>query len=225
MLGDDGAVKETLAAKNILIASGSEVGLIVAAAVEGVDIVFNNVAQVPLAKDQECAVTFTDVRVPTNRLLDGGAAAVNDLMAGHIPVMCNNLGGTLPNAVFAHTLNLPTIWVPHSYPACAQHAPNEHLLASVAREGLQIMADKPEGELTWKKAIAWADSVGGTLPTRPVAALAFATAKDQFEPTWHWTADEYDGSDAWFQYFGHGDQDTGHISNELRARLVRRISI
>ncbi len=35
---------------------------------------------VPLAKDQECAVTFTDVRVPTNRLLDGGAAAVNDLM-------------------------------------------------------------------------------------------------------------------------------------------------
>ena len=27
-----------------------------------------------------------------------------------------------------------------SYPACAQHAPNEHLLGSVAREGLAIMA-------------------------------------------------------------------------------------
>ncbi|MGE0348090.1 Bug family tripartite tricarboxylate transporter substrate binding protein [Hydrogenophaga sp.] len=26
----------------------------------------------------------------------GNAPAVNDLMAGHIPVMCNNLGGTLP---------------------------------------------------------------------------------------------------------------------------------
>ena len=51
-----------------------------------------------------------------------------------------NLGGTLPNEVFAHTLGLPTIWVPHSYPACSQHAPNEHLLGSVAREGLQIMA-------------------------------------------------------------------------------------
>jgi hypothetical protein len=36
-------------------------------------------------------------------------------------------------------LGLPTIWVPHSYPACSQHAPNEHMLASVAREGLQIM--------------------------------------------------------------------------------------
>lgn len=51
-----------------------------------------------------------------------------------------NLGGTLPNEIFAHTLNLPTVWVPHSYPACAQHAPNEHLLASVAREALQVMA-------------------------------------------------------------------------------------
>ncbi|MNI90602.1 hypothetical protein D3C73_1481470 [compost metagenome] len=30
--------------------------------------------------------------------------------------------------------------MPHSYPACAQHAPNEHLLGSVAREGLAIMA-------------------------------------------------------------------------------------
>ncbi len=27
----------------------------------------------------------------------GNAPAVSDLMAGHIPVMCNNLGGTLPH--------------------------------------------------------------------------------------------------------------------------------
>ncbi|MFT4065658.1 M20 family metallopeptidase [Paraburkholderia sp.] len=51
-----------------------------------------------------------------------------------------NLGGTLPNEVFADTLGLPTIWVPHSYPACSQHAPNEHLLGPVVREGLQMMA-------------------------------------------------------------------------------------
>ena len=42
--------------------------------------------------------------------------------------------------MFADLLGLPTLWVPHSYPACAQHAPNEHLLAPVAREGLRIMA-------------------------------------------------------------------------------------
>lgn len=51
-----------------------------------------------------------------------------------------NLAGTLPNDIFADTLGLPTLWIPHSYPACAQHAANEHLLADVALEGLQIMA-------------------------------------------------------------------------------------
>ncbi len=55
-------------------------------------------------------------------------------------VVLPNLAGTIPNDVFADVLGLPTIWVPHSYPACAQHAPNEHLLGPVAREGLAIMA-------------------------------------------------------------------------------------
>ncbi len=59
---------------------------------------------------------------------------------GAPPVLLPNLGGSLPNDVFAQILGLPTVWVPHSYPACSQHAPDEHLLAPVAREALQIMA-------------------------------------------------------------------------------------
>ncbi len=51
-----------------------------------------------------------------------------------------NLGGTIPNHCFSEALDLPTLWMPHSYPSCSQHAPDEHLLASVAREGLQLMA-------------------------------------------------------------------------------------
>jgi acetylornithine deacetylase/succinyl-diaminopimelate desuccinylase-like protein len=58
---------------------------------------------------------------------------------GAPPAILPNLGGSLPNDCFAEALGLPTIWVPHSYPACSQHAPNEHLLERVAREGLQIM--------------------------------------------------------------------------------------
>jgi acetylornithine deacetylase/succinyl-diaminopimelate desuccinylase-like protein len=58
---------------------------------------------------------------------------------GRPPVLLPNLGGSLPNDVFADTLGLPTVWVPHSYAACSQHAPDEHLLAPVAREALQIM--------------------------------------------------------------------------------------
>jgi acetylornithine deacetylase/succinyl-diaminopimelate desuccinylase-like protein len=49
-----------------------------------------------------------------------------------------NIGGSLPNHVFTDLLDLPTLWVPHSYPGCNQHAPNEHLLESIAREGLAI---------------------------------------------------------------------------------------
>ncbi len=58
---------------------------------------------------------------------------------GSPPAILPNLGGSLPNDCFAEVLGLPTIWVPHSYPACSQHAPNEHMLVRVAREGLQIM--------------------------------------------------------------------------------------
>ncbi len=56
------------------------------------------------------------------------------------PAILPNLGGSLPNEVFADNLGLPTIWIPHSYSACSQHAPNEHMLGSIAREGLGIMA-------------------------------------------------------------------------------------
>ncbi len=56
------------------------------------------------------------------------------------PAVLPNLGGSLPNDIFSDVLGLPTVWVPHSYPACAQHAPNEHILPAVAREGLRLMA-------------------------------------------------------------------------------------
>ncbi len=60
--------------------------------------------------------------------------------AGRAPTILPNLGGSLPNDIFADVLNLKTIWVPHSYAGCSQHAPNEHLLAPIAREGLGLMA-------------------------------------------------------------------------------------
>ena len=68
--------------------------------------------------------------------------AVDSITAttGTKPKVLPNFGGTLPNDVFADILGMPTLWIPHSYPECAQHAPNEHLLNATAREGLAIMA-------------------------------------------------------------------------------------
>lgn len=59
--------------------------------------------------------------------------------AGQPPHMLPNLGGSLPNDVFTDILGMPTLWVPHSYAACSQHAPDEHLLGSIARDGLRLM--------------------------------------------------------------------------------------
>jgi acetylornithine deacetylase/succinyl-diaminopimelate desuccinylase-like protein len=58
---------------------------------------------------------------------------------GKTPHILPNLAGSLPNACFTDILGLPTIWIPHSYRGCCQHAPNEHMLTNIASEGLQIM--------------------------------------------------------------------------------------
>ena len=68
------------------------------------------------------------------------AMASLERSTGRPPALLPNLGGTLPNDVFAQTLDLPTIWIPHSHPGCCQHAPDEHILGDVTRESLQIMA-------------------------------------------------------------------------------------
>jgi acetylornithine deacetylase/succinyl-diaminopimelate desuccinylase-like protein len=68
------------------------------------------------------------------------ALASLERTSGAPPALLPNLGGSLPNDVFTDQLGLPTIWIPHSYPACAQHAPDEHLLAPLARQALRLMA-------------------------------------------------------------------------------------
>jgi len=56
------------------------------------------------------------------------------------PAILPNLGGALPNDIFSEILALPTVWVPHSYPGCSQHAPNEHVPKALVREALGLMA-------------------------------------------------------------------------------------
>jgi acetylornithine deacetylase/succinyl-diaminopimelate desuccinylase-like protein len=63
-----------------------------------------------------------------------------ELTTGKSPHVLPNLAGSLPNDCFADILGLPTIWIPHSYLGCNQHAPDEHVLKSVCRDALQIMA-------------------------------------------------------------------------------------
>ena len=68
------------------------------------------------------------------------AAASIAQTSGKKPAVLPNLGGSLPNDIFTDVLGLRTVWVPHSYAGCSQHAPNEHLPPELLRDGLRIMA-------------------------------------------------------------------------------------
>lgn len=88
------------------------------------------------AKDTPMPATRLDPEHPAARF----AAASLERTTGKRPALLPNLGGTIPNDAFSEILGLPTVWVPHSYAGCSQHAPNEHVLRPVCREALTVMA-------------------------------------------------------------------------------------
>ncbi len=96
---------------------------------------FSQVSATP-AREEPMHATRLD---PDSKWVRWAIASI-ERTTGSKPAILPNLGGSLPNEVFADTLGLPTVWIPHSYSACSQHAPNEHMLAPIAREGLAIMA-------------------------------------------------------------------------------------
>jgi acetylornithine deacetylase/succinyl-diaminopimelate desuccinylase-like protein len=82
---------------------------------------------------------FTATRLdPTHPWVKRVAASVA-ATTGKTPAILPNYGGSIPNESFAVTLGLPTVWLPHSYPGCSQHAPDEHMLLSSAKEALAMM--------------------------------------------------------------------------------------
>ena len=92
--------------------------------------------EVTAARDRFFAATRLDPRHPWVKW----TAASLERTSGQKTAILPNLGGSLPNDIFSDLLGLPTVWIPHSYAACSQHAPNEHLLAPVARDALRLMA-------------------------------------------------------------------------------------
>jgi len=80
---------------------------------------------------------------------------------------------------------------------------------------------------TWNKAMDWAKSGIGQLPTRREQSLLFANLREHFKAAWYWSSEQLASAAgfAWLQYFGHGYQDYDHKSYECRARAVRRLPI
>jgi acetylornithine deacetylase/succinyl-diaminopimelate desuccinylase-like protein len=82
--------------------------------------------------------SFEASRTPVDDPWVRWAKSALDAVADRPVALLPSFGGGLPNHVFTDVLGLATLWLPHSYPGCLQHAPDEHLLASVAREGVVL---------------------------------------------------------------------------------------
>jgi hypothetical protein len=92
--------------------------------------------QIAKGRDEIFAATRLDPEHPWSQWTAASLRQTTNQRLALLP----NLGGSLPNDIFTDVLGLPTVWVPHSYPGCSQHAPNEHLPVGIAREGLRLMA-------------------------------------------------------------------------------------
>lgn len=108
---------------------------------------------VPALRRHLAAAGFADLRVdevpgtlsPATRLdlaspwVDRVARSIRETL-GMGPAILPNIGGSVPNHVFAVLAGLPTIWIPHSYRGCGQHAGDEHMDPAMADQALRLMA-------------------------------------------------------------------------------------
>ena len=90
---------------------------------------------------------------------------------------------------------------------------------------LVLMPQRPDDKLNWQAAMGWAESVGGTLPTRQEQALLYANCKRHLAPVWHWSCETYENgaSYAWNCDFFNGSQVYDLKSYEGGAVAVRRV--
>jgi hypothetical protein len=90
---------------------------------------------------------------------------------------------------------------------------------------LVLLPHKPDEDLAWADAKAWAERVGGELPTRREQSLLFANLKGEFDDVYYWSGEEHtNGSFAWCQSFYGGYQSYDHKAGTLRCRAVRRVN-
>ena len=76
---------------------------------------------------------------PANPWVRFAAASMEKSLGRKVQVIPNASGG-LPGYIFIDHLDVPLVWIPHSYNGCKQHGPDEHLLVPIARDGFAAFA-------------------------------------------------------------------------------------
>lgn len=89
---------------------------------------------------------------------------------------------------------------------------------------LVLIAARPDVDLDWNSAKAWADQAGGSLPNRQEQALLFANCKAALPQRWCWSSEAEGSSCAWGCYFDSGTQGFNGTSYGGCAVAVRRLN-
>jgi len=90
----------------------------------------------PAVNDGEFAATRTEPDHPWAQFVAASLQRSGNVKPAIIP----QTGGSICNDIFTDLLRIPTIWIPHSYASCSQHAADEHMLLPVARSAAALMA-------------------------------------------------------------------------------------
>jgi acetylornithine deacetylase/succinyl-diaminopimelate desuccinylase-like protein len=90
----------------------------------------------PAVNDGRFAATRTEPDHPWVKFAADSLRRSSNIKPAIVPQM----GGSICNDVFTDVLGMPTIWIPHSYASCSQHAPDEHILMSLSRSAIEVMA-------------------------------------------------------------------------------------
>jgi acetylornithine deacetylase/succinyl-diaminopimelate desuccinylase-like protein len=102
----------------------------------------NNFEQVEICKPLESnSISFEATRTdPNNPFAQWIQSIVSNSTNSHCGILPNSAGSNMTE-VIQYDLKIPIVWLPLSYAGCSQHAPNEHIIKPLMREGIRTVTE------------------------------------------------------------------------------------
>ena len=89
----------------------------------------------PASNDGRFYSSRTDPRHPWAQWVKSTVERGSNHACGVLP----NSGGSNMTSIIQYVLEMPVTWLPLSYAGCSQHAPDEHILKPLMRDGLRLV--------------------------------------------------------------------------------------
>ena len=86
-----------------------------------------------------------------------------------------------------------------------------------------LLGPEAPGSMNWNDAQKWCESVGGVLPPREILLHTYLNSAISwgFASDYYWSSSEYNSDNAWYQFFGNGNQSYFAKHNTCLVRAVK----